>query len=282
MKYLISILLLQFSIFSSLGQEFEISGIITDSINNPIEYASIGVLNKSLGTVSNSNGEFKLILNCERKSDTLKFSSLGFKSEEFIISKLDTENTLNIKLKTFAEPLNEVFLTSKKMKTYTDGKSRTNTKQQTIFANPDLPNINLGTEIGRKFKLGDDDPSQLTKFKFFIKDNNFDSVKFRINIYTLNNDNRPENKLNIPNIFTSASKSYTGWIEVDLTPFNIIVKEDIIVAVEWIEHSANGNKLNLPIIIPSFGSTHYYKFGSQNSWEKYGGISSSMELTYEQ
>lgn len=282
MKSIISIIIFQFCIFSSFGQEFEISGIITDSINNPIEYASIGVLNKALGTVSNSKGKFKLKLKNENQSDTLKISSLGFKSEEFIISKLDIGSTINIRLKTFAEPLNEVFLTTRKMKTYIDGKTRTNTKQHTIFANPDFPNINLGTEIGRKFKLGVDDPSRLLKFRFFIQENNFDNVKFRINIYPLNDDNRPGNKLNIPNIYASATKDYTGWIEVNLSTYNIIVKEDIIVTVEWIEHSANGNKLNLPIIIPSFGSTHYYKFGSQNSWEKYGGISSSMELTYEQ
>jgi hypothetical protein len=282
MKYLICLLFFQFSITSISAQEFEIRGQITDSIENPIEYASIGVLNKSLGTVSNSKGQFILSLSDKNIKDTLKISSLGFKSEEFLISSLDESKTLNIKLETLYESLDEVVLSSKKLKTYTDGKSRTNTKQQTIFANPDLPNINLGTKIGRKFKLGDDDASQLSKFRFFIKDNNFVSVKFRLNFYTIDDDNRPNRRLNIPNIFATASKNYTGWIELDLTPFDIIVKEDIIVAVEWIEHSEEGNLLNLPIIIPSFGSTHYYKFGSQNSWEKYGGISSSMELTYRQ
>lgn len=282
MKYLISLLLIQFSITSNFAQDFDIKGVVSDSIENPIEYASIGVLNKSLGTVSNLNGQFSLNLSDKNINDTLKISSLGFKSEEIIISKIDKNKSLNIKLKTLYEPLNEVVLTSKKLKTYTDGKSRTNTKHQTIFANPDLPNINLGTEIGRMFKLGNDDASQLSNFKFFIKDNNFDFVKFRINIYTINDDKRPNKKLNISNIFTSASDKYVGWIEVDLSQFDLIVKEDIIVTVEWIEHSEKGNLLNLPIIIPSFGSTHYYKFGSQNSWEKYGGISSSMELTYRQ
>ena len=107
---------------------------------------------------------------------------------------------------------------------------------------PEQENQNLGSEVGRRFKIGDDAPSHLTEFKFFIKDNNF----------------------------------------VDLTPFGIIVKEDVIVSVEWIEHSENGDTLNLPIIIPSFSSTHFYKLGSQNRWEKYGNMSSSMNLTYEQ
>ena len=68
----------------------------------------------------------------------------------------------------------------------------------------------------------------------------------------------------------------------DLSFYDINVKEDIIITVEWLEHSEKGSKLNLPIIVPSLGSTHYYKFGSQNSWLKYGSLSTPMHLTYEQ
>ncbi len=282
MKHIISILILQFVLFSSFGQNIQLSGNITDSINNPIEYANVGILNKPIGIVSNLDGTFLLNLSKENENDTLRVSSLGFKSQDILIADLlDKKSTLSIKLKKYVEILDEVVISSKKLKTYTEGKTKTKTKQQVIFANPDLTNINLGSEIGRKFKLGDDDPSHLTQFKFYIKDNNFDSVKFRINIYTIV-DNRPDKKINTQNIFTSADKDYIGWVVVDLSPFHIVVKEDIVVAVEWIGHSKKGNELNLPIIIPSFGSTHYYKFGSQNSWEKYGSISSSMELTYEQ
>lgn len=280
MKNFISLIILQFMVSLSFGQSLTFSGTVTDTTNTPIEYAAIGILNKPVGTVSNSNGNFSLSLDSSNLTDTLKISSLGYESEELLISKIEGKKHLNIILIPFAEPLNEISISSKKMKTYTEGKSKTNTKQQVIFANPDMPNINLGTEIGRKFKLEDNDPSKLEKFRFFIKDNNFDSTKFRINIYLISENNRPDRKLNTPKIFASASKNYTGWVEVDLSPFDIIVKEDIIVAVEWIEHSDKGDLLNLPIIIPSFGSTHYYKFGSQNSWKKYGGISSSMELTY--
>ena len=177
--------------------------------------------------------------------------------------------------------LNEVVLNSKKLKTYSEGKLKTNTSQQVIFAMPEQENQNLGSEVGRRFKIGDDAPSHLTEFKFFIKDNNFENVKFRINIYAIE-EGKPSKKINTENIFASAGKDFTDWIIVDLTPFGIIVKEDVIVSVEWIEHSENGDTLNLPIIIPSFSSTHFYKLGSQNRWEKYGNMSSSMNLTYEQ
>lgn len=106
-------------------------------------------------------------------------------------------------------------------------------------------------------------------------------VKFRINCYTIKN-NRPDKKINKSNIILQVNKKLTDWVNVDLSAFNILVQDDIVITVEWIEHSNDGNKLNLPIIIPSFGSTHYYKFGSQANWQKYGNISSSMVLTYKQ
>lgn len=282
MKYIIT-LFFYFALCSfGSSQEIVITGNITDSLNVPIEYANIGVLNKPIGTVSNLEGKFDIFLENTNIDDTLRVSCLGYKSEDFHLKDLiRNPKSLDIKLQRHIEQLNEVVLNSKKLKTYSEGKLKTNTSQQVIFAMPDQENQNLGSEVGRKFKLGDETPSHLKEFKFFIKDNNFESVKFRINIYAIEND-RPSKKINTENIFASAGKDFIDWVSVDLTPFNIVVNEDIIVSVEWIEHSQQGNILNLPIIIPSFGSTHYYKLGSQNRWEKYGNMSSSMNLTYEQ
>ncbi len=279
-----SILLFFCFFFCSLvsSQEIVIWGSVTDSLNIPIEYANIGLLNKPIGTVSNLEGKFSFFIENSGADDTLRVSCLGFRSEDFLLKDLIKDpKSLDIKLQKQVEMLNEVVLNSKKLKTYSEGKLKTNTSQQVIFAMPEQENQNLGSEVGRRFKIGDDAPSHLTEFKFFIKDNNFENVKFRINIYAIE-EGKPSKKINTENIFASAGKDFTDWIIVDLTPFGIIVKEDVIVSVEWIEHSENGDTLNLPIIIPSFSSTHFYKLGSQNRWEKYGNMSSSMNLTYEQ
>lgn len=279
----ITILTTLILIYSSFiySQERVITGKITDSLNNPIKYVNIGILNKSIGTVSGENGHFNLIIDTSMRLDTLKVSCLGYKSKEIIIKDILSTKGINISLLNLIEQLEEVIVTPSKLKTYTDGKLKTNTKQNVIFANSKFKNKNLGTEIGRKFKLGKKKNSYLNEFKFFIKDNNFDFVKFRINIYSIKN-NKPYKKLNNKNIIIKVSKNYTDWVIIDLEKYNIIVKQDIIITTEWIEHSENGDKLNLPMIIPSFGSTHFYRFGSQSKWEKYGKISSSMFLTYQQ
>lgn len=277
-----SIQLFLIFIFSTItySQINTISGTILDSLKNPIKYANVGVLNKPIGTVTNDKGEFLFSSeNIIIEMDTLKISCLGFKTKTIILKNVS--NKINISLDNNIENLNEVIINKTDLKTYTEGKQKTDTKHEVFFANPNYNNLNLGTEIGKKFSLGTKKASILTSFKFFIKDNNFDMVKFRINCYTIKNNN-PDKKINKSNIIVQLDKKLTGWVNVDLSTFEISTQEDIVITVEWIEHSKNGNKLNLPIIIPSFSSTHYYKLGSQGNWQKYRNISSSMILTYKQ
>jgi hypothetical protein len=279
--YLIFIFLLNFGLAAS--QEIAINGNITDSLSNPIRYSSIGVLNKSIGTVSNENGTFTLRINKAMEQDTLRISCLGYQSKDILIKEIfnKTDSSLNVQLESLINELEEVIVTSKKTKTYKRGKLRTKTKAKVIFSMSELENKNLGTEIGKKFKLGDKKVSSLKEFKFFIKENDFVSVTFRINIYSIKN-NRPNKRINIENIIVKVGENYSDWVITDLSSYDINIKENIIITVEWIEHSEKGSNLNLPIIIPSLGSTHYYKFGSQNSWLKYGSLSTPMYLTYKQ
>ena len=72
-KILIIIYIILNSSFS-ISQEREIKGIITDSLKNPIQFVNVGILNKPIGTVTNENGEFYLIINNSFISDTLKKS----------------------------------------------------------------------------------------------------------------------------------------------------------------------------------------------------------------
>ncbi|SNR60333.1 CarboxypepD_reg-like domain-containing protein [Lutibacter agarilyticus] len=281
MKKILVIIYLVLNSTISNSQERDIKGVITDSLKNPIQYVNVGILNKPVGTVTNENGEFFLNINNSFISDTLKISCLGYKSKELQIEKLSNNESAIISLENHTEILNEIIIKSSNLKTYSKGKEKTKTKNKVFFAIPSLKNLNLGSEIGRKFSLGTKKPSLLKEFKFFLKENNFDSVLFRINFYKIEN-NKPSKKINSRNILIPAENQFTGWISVDLTDYEIKTQEDIIVAVEWIKASEKGDKLSLPILVPSFSSTHYYKYGTHAKWKKYGSISTAMILTYKQ
>ena len=265
---------------TSLSQEKNIFGIILDSLQNPIQYANIGILNKPIGTVSNKKGEFNLILDNSYLSDTLKISCLGYVSKELLIKNLLNRPNSIIILEKLIEELNEVVLYSNNLKPHSKGRQKTKTNQELFFVVPNMSNINLGAEIGRKFSIGKE-PANLTEFKFYLKQNNFEQARFRINIYSIKK-NIPQKRLNEKDIFSDINKDFTGWVNVDLSKYNITVNQDIIITIEWIESSEIGDTLSLPIFAPSLSAIHYYKQSAQSKWRTYRLISTTMLLNYKQ
>ena len=73
------------------SQEKNISGKVSNfESNEPLAYVNIRVKNKTVGTVSNNNGLFKLLLNDKVSSkDTVVFSYIGFKTKRYLISQLN-------------------------------------------------------------------------------------------------------------------------------------------------------------------------------------------------
>lgn len=276
---LVVMLLYSFNFVHS--QNIVIIGAVTDSLKTPLQYVNIGIYNKAIGTVTDVKGNFFLNINNSMYNDTLKVSSLGYKSKEILIKNILSNQKTNIILDSFIEELEEVVLTSNNIKTFIKGKKKSKSKNEVFFAIPKAKNQNLGSEIGREFSIGSKKPSLLKEFKFFIKKNNFDKVKFRIKLYTIK-DEFPYKNINKENIFIEVKNKSTGWITIDLSEYDISIQQDIIITAEWIEGSTNGDKLSLPMLIPSFNSIHFYKYGSQAKWKKYKMISTAMILTYEQ
>lgn len=131
----------------------------------------------------------------------------------------------------------------------------------------------MGAEIGRKFNLPKA-ACRLEKYRFYLQ-SNFESVKFRVNLYSLKG---MENLLP-QNIYYATMGKVNGWIEVDLTPYDIVINEDVVVSIQWIESKGKGSYLQMPIQMPAL-AVHYYKYGSQDKWKKFNGMTTAMNLTF--
>jgi hypothetical protein len=78
MKLLLIVFLL-FVSFPSIGQKI-ITGMVADSATfRPLPYVTVQIKNKAKGTISDSDGNFKIVANEE---DTLVFSFLGYSTVE--------------------------------------------------------------------------------------------------------------------------------------------------------------------------------------------------------
>ena len=106
--------------FNSYGQTKKIVGEVRNSKSN-LAYVNIGIANKTVGTVSNAEGFFNLVLNeAVKPNDTVTFFYIGFKTEKYLVSELNKENNI-ILLSPEQIELNKAVVSSNKIKT---GKKR--------------------------------------------------------------------------------------------------------------------------------------------------------------
>lgn len=276
MKTLVLIIFISFSAHS-FANEIKIQGTVTNKSNKALQYVSIGIVNKTIGTVSNKNGSFTLILNEDQisENDTLRFSMVGYNSVSVLISEIKNKNSLNVQLLERVEKIPEAVIIGKKIKTKVKGTKRQPVPLYTQLAISKYPNQNLGSAIGRSFSIHHEN-TLLENLKFFVY-SNYDTVTFRINIYSIKS-RKPYKSLLQKCIYKQITGITKDWIQVDLKIYGILVSDDIIISIEWVDKSEKGNKLLFPLARPSL-ATHYYKYGSQNRWKKFNAMSTLMQLT---
>lgn len=85
-----------------------LGGTLVDGISgDPIAYGAVGVLNSTIGTITNQSGDFRLIIPDSLINSKLKFSHVGYQSQEIELSFL-TEQHIVFTLAPKVIPLQEV------------------------------------------------------------------------------------------------------------------------------------------------------------------------------
>lgn len=271
--------LLAFVLFNpaSQAQNINIIGTLTDlQTGEPVPYAGMGVPGTIFGTVSSPEGRFELVVPSENAKDSMRINALGYRTALVPMASL-TAGPVNLRMTPEAQALPEVLIRPGKTNKVTLGSDRTKTDRNVNLAINKKQNQNLGSEVGKVFKLKK--PSSLENLAFYLRYNNFDTVRFRVNVYSFDKG-KPDQILSNETILVEVTGKKMDWIQVDLSPYNIECnKGKIAVSVEWVYGSKNGTFLALPIAMPVPGSTHLYKYGSQNKWKTFASMSSSLELT---
>lgn len=111
LKHFAGVFLLFFSMTAFGQSEIELKGKIVDFLTfEPIESASVYVKNTTIGSVSNTDGKFVLIVPQEFANDTLIISSIGYKSFKTTVGTFD--NSMDIFLEEDIASLDEVVVVS--------------------------------------------------------------------------------------------------------------------------------------------------------------------------
>ena len=107
--YIFAYMFFFFFFASSAIAQIELKNKILDFATlMPLENASIYIENTTIGTISNSDGKFLLVVNNEYAKDTLVISSIGYKSFKTPVDEFD--NQVEIYLEEDVASLDEVVL----------------------------------------------------------------------------------------------------------------------------------------------------------------------------
>ncbi len=111
MRHLILLCALLLATFATEGQKITLSGKAIDTENKePLPFATIGIKGKSIGTITNLQGEFDFHIPREFQNDLLVINMLGYETYEAPIWTLLGTQALVIEVKKSTLVLNEVLI----------------------------------------------------------------------------------------------------------------------------------------------------------------------------
>lgn len=253
-----------------------IKGTVTDVHGVAIPYVNIGVVGKNTGTVSDANGLFSLEIGRSFLPDSIQFSSIGYHSKTYSVKNLAASNlpTHTIVLASQFISLQEVTVTPKQWRTKVLGNTT-----RSKFMSGGFSSNDLGAEAGTRIRIKKG-PAYLEKVSFHLSYNKLDSIKIRLNIYTIING-KPAQNILPENIILKLTNKQTGNIEFDLSKYGLLVKDYILIALQLIEGQGDFRS-SVFISAALLGTPTWYREASHAPWKIYKGLSIGINATVRQ
>src|SRR6056297_655171 len=198
----------------------------------------------------------------------------GYESKSFSLTETINHHDLNIQLSHKIETIPEAIIIGKKINRKVKGTTHFLVPLYVRLTDSTLSNQNLGSAIARSLNINKDN-TVIEEVRFYMY-TNFDTTTIKVNIYNIKK-RKPHKSILEKGIYTQIIGKKHDWITVNLKHRNIVVNDDVIIAIEWVGKSDNGNYLFFPLARPSLAS-HFYKQGCQNKWKRYSGMSCLMEI----
>lgn len=210
---------------SSIAQK--LSGTVIDAkTNQPLPYVHIGVIEKNVGEISRDDGKFEIDLAKVANEDDLVFSMLGYELFKKKIADIISLNYLEVRLIPKVQELKEVVVKPNRPKPIKLGRY---TASGTTIGHSRTEEFGLGGEWGLQiFNKGK--KYWIDNVQFHMRFNTVDSILFRVQIYSVQDDMPGESLLKKETFVTSHANQH--WIIKNLEQDNLILNENVIVTFE--------------------------------------------------
>jgi hypothetical protein len=245
------------------------------------------VIDTPIGITTNEKGEFSLDIKGQSPKAIVRISMIGYKPQTFSIEELTNKENI-IKLENKPIQLAEVTV-----KPFLGKLKKVGTTSSTFHgALCGWGGIQKGKgyEIGTKIELGTS-PVLIRGLHVCLSKQSFESSLFRLHVRNIV-DNLPSEELLTENILIPITKS-SGWIDIDLSKYNLVFEDDIALTLEWVNVTATNKSKPIKAVhgrkdycvlfnMKQKQGSIYHKWGSESKWSWKDGSSPSFYLTVQE
>lgn len=241
--------------------QVEIKGVVkNDSTSQVIPFASIGFVNKGVGTISNERGEFHLTVPDHLRYDTLMFSCIGYKTKGVLITDFRDDSLVYLTEKTFQ--LEAVSVSP----TRTASKGREKERGIIVLLSSQKSGETLsGKEVGMVFS--NRKKIRLREINFFVYGHTFDEAILRVNIYDAKRSGVDE-RINKQELFVTLTDKESGLVNISLNEDIIFNKRDFIISVELLKVTPTLGEFALVAGFKPLGKRAVVRDVSFGEWKK--------------
>ena len=206
--------------------------VINARTGQPVPFATLGVPGRGLGTVADEQGRY--VLRLPTLTDTLIVTSVGF-SREVIAPKYLLAGQRVFRLEPEEHTLRGVVVEHSRLRPAQLGSTQTKGDIRWLAGSSGKETVDdeWGWELGTV--LSPTSPTLLEEFHVYLADNQYEHLRFRLNLYALDRG-RPGKALLSQDVQLTSTALQRGWVTVDLRSYNITLESQPVVAtVQWLQ-----------------------------------------------
>ncbi|WP_426491917.1 carboxypeptidase-like regulatory domain-containing protein [Hymenobacter sp. 102] len=226
--------LLCLSSYCLYAQAFTLEGQVRNArTDQPIPFATLGIVGRNIGTVADEQGRYILRFPAA-PTDSLVITSVGF-----FRAAVSPQALLNgqreFTLVPLEQALPDVVVQRRRVKAGQIG--RTQPTGEVLWtagsSGKETVDDEWGWELGTV--LTPKRPAYLDALHVYLSTNTYEHLRFRLNLYTLENG-RPGRALLAQDIQLTTTNKQRGWVQLDVSSYDIRLEAQPVVAtIQWLQ-----------------------------------------------
>lgn len=273
-------LILALSFYSLTAVAQKVKGVVRDENGEAVEYVNVGIVNGTIGTITDDEGCFVLTLNDSLDNRVIRFSRLGFVPYERRVKEFKHNFSGVVTMKRDVLKFEDINVMAVGTKNASHREAIVNRRGVRIpagvLALQENPKITMNwvsdPKMGYQYGVIVESEKKYIpqRMEIPIADCLSDTVLFRVNIYDIDSCGSVSKLLNRDEIFFKvkrklAKNSYT----VDLMSQALTLKGRQFFAIEVVAYSYPLKYNETIITFPLFSAPSYFRKSSQGAFEKF-------------